>query len=397
PSCTRSSSLARSSSAASMSLPGSRTKPRRTRQPSTRPSEYPSAARGCALYENVTTGNAAPRPRSASLPPVVSTSTFAPRRCASPNDESVSSVLPEYDEQITSESRPMNEGRPYSRWIAIGTLSSSARSAAAKSPPIADPPMPASVTLRTSPYAGGSGALRAIAHASRTCFPRSLMRSSMFAGSAARIRSTDSMTLVSTRCIVLAIVDHPFAGIEHRLDLGHRSRLRIHAYERLGAGKPPEAPRPGVDEDLDAVLRVERHDAFHGVAGELARPRLVEPLHDLDLLLLVTRGIAVQITAVVEGRAREGHELGDELAGLLLRLQHEIEEEEIRDDAVALGQVHREPEATGLLTAHHRAGLLHLRADVLEAHRDLIHGDTVLLAEAVDHRRHVHRLHDGLA
>src|SRR5919201_1634269 len=100
---------------------------------------------------------------------------------------------------------------------------------------------------------------------------------------------------------------------------------------------------------------------------DLARPRVVEARHDARLLLAVRRGVAMEIAAQIEGGTREIHELGDELARLLLRPQHEIEEEEVGDDAVPLGKMHREAESARLLAAHHRAGLLHLRADVLEA------------------------------
>ena len=105
----------------------------------------------------------------------------------------------------------------------------------------------------------------------------------------------------------------------------------------------------------------------------------------------------MQVAAEIEGRADHVHELGDQLRGLFLRLQHEIEEEQVGDDAVALRKVHREAEAPRFLATHHRARLQHLRRDVLEADGHLVHRHAVLLAEAVDHRAHVHRLHDGLA
>src|ERR1700741_4546560 len=111
----------------------------------------------------------------------------------------------------------------------IGIFRSSARSAAAKSPPIADPPIPASTMLRTSAYAGGIVALRPIFHASRTCVPRSLMRSSMFPGSAARIFSTVSMTDVSA----LGTVHHPLPRVEQGLQLVLRARLGVDAHEGL--------------------------------------------------------------------------------------------------------------------------------------------------------------------
>src|SRR3954464_15110683 len=120
----------------------------------------------------------------------------------------------------------------------IGIFRSPARSAAAKSPPMADPPMPARTMLRTSAYAGGMFAVFPICHASRTCFARSLIRSSMLSLSAARIDSTVSMTDVST----LPTVHHPHPDIEHRTQLVLRACLRVHADERLGAGQTHEEP-----------------------------------------------------------------------------------------------------------------------------------------------------------
>src|SRR6185503_5604120 len=214
----------------------------------------------------------------------------------------------------------------------IGTFSSSARIAAAKSPPIAEPPIPASTIWRTSENAGGIVARLPMSHASRTCFPRSLMRSSMLSLSAARIRSTVSMTDVSG----LPTIHHPLPGVEHGLELVLRTRLGVHADEWLRPREAHEEPRSVLDEELHAVLRIEEHRVLHGMARDLARPLGVEPLHDVHLLLLVGRALLVQVAPQIEGGARHVHELGDELARLLLRLQHEIEEEEIGDDAIAL-------------------------------------------------------------
>ena len=49
--------------------------------------------------------------------------------------------------------------------------------------------------------------------------------------------------------------------------------------------------------------------------------------------------------------------------------QEQVEQQQVGVDAVALGQVHPEPEPAGLLGAHHRAGLDHLRPDELEPDR----------------------------
>src|SRR4051794_19223342 len=96
-------------------------------------------------------------------------------------------------------------------------------------------------------------ALLPICQASRTCFGRSLMRSSMLSLSPARMRSTVSMTDVST----LGTDHHPLPGIERGLELVLRSRLRVHADERLGPRETHEEPRAVVEEELHAVLRVE--------------------------------------------------------------------------------------------------------------------------------------------
>src|SRR5262245_24036116 len=126
-------------------------------------------------------------------------------------------------------------------------------SAAARSPPIADPPMPATTMLRTSPYAGGIVALVAIAHASRICLGSSLMRPSMSSGSAARIRSTDSITDVSTVIVAMSgSLHHALARVEQRRELALCSRLRVDAHERLGPREADEHPRAVVEEELRA-------------------------------------------------------------------------------------------------------------------------------------------------
>src|SRR4051812_11257681 len=172
----------------------------------------------------------------------------------------------------------------------IGILSSPARSAAAKSPPIAEPPIPQRTIERTSEYAGGIVAFRPISYASRTCFARSLIRSSMLSRSAARIDSTVSITAPSTwvsREGTLATIHHPLPGVEHGLDLVLRACLGVYADERLGTRETHEQPRPVVDEELHAVFGVEEDRVLHGVAGQLARALGIKALHDLDLLLCV--------------------------------------------------------------------------------------------------------------
>src|SRR5437764_7466091 len=118
----------------------------------------------------------------------------------------------------------------------IGIRSSSASSAAARSPPMAEPPIPVTVMLRTSAYAGGRVALVAIFQPSRTCPARPLMRSSMLSGSAARMRSTVSITPLSAVIVLVplaAIFHHPCALVEHRSHLVLRARLGVHPDERL--------------------------------------------------------------------------------------------------------------------------------------------------------------------
>src|SRR5689334_10628320 len=209
--------------------------------------------------------------------------------------------------------------------MTIGIFRSPARSAAAKSPPMADPPMPQSTMLRTSAYAGGMFAALPIFQASRTCVPRSLMRSSMLSLSAARMRSTVSITDVSTS----ATHHHPLSRVERGLELVLRARLRVDAYERLGPREADQEPRPVVQEVLHAVFRVEENGLAHRVARDLPRTLGVEPLHDLDLLLRVRRCLEMEVAPQVEGWAGHVHQLRDELARLLLRLQHEVQEEEV--------------------------------------------------------------------
>src|SRR5438552_18751943 len=102
--------------------------------------------------------------------------------------------------------------------------------------------MPATMMLRTSPYAGGMLAFVAIAHASRICFGSSLIRPSMFSGSAARIRSTDSITDVS-RFSVFGItfpLNQALILIQEPCVLALSFRFVVHPVERLAARLPDQ-------------------------------------------------------------------------------------------------------------------------------------------------------------
>src|SRR2546427_2245881 len=224
------------------------------------------------------------------------------------------------------------------------------------------------------------------------------MRPSMSSGSAARIRSTDSITEVSAVIVAMSrLLHHALARVEKWAELVLFLRLRVHAYERLGPRQSHQEPRAIVEEELRPVVGVEVDDPRHRVAAELLGRGLAEPRHDPLLRRGVGRRVHAEITPQIMRGSHQAHELGDQLGWLLARLEHEVEEEETGDDPVTLRKMHREAKPPRLLAAHHRAGLLHLRTDVLEAHRHLVDLDAVLLAEAVDHRAHVHRLHDRLA
>ena len=64
----------------------------------------------------------------------------------------------------------------------------------------------------------------------------------------------------------------------------------------------------------------------------------------------------------------------------------QVQEQQVGVDAVALGQVHLEAVPTGLLAAHHGAGLDHLRTDVLEANGRLVDVHAIALAQREGHR-----------
>ena len=72
----------------------------------------------------------------------------------------------------------------------------------------------------------------------------------------------------------------------------------------------------------------------------------------------------------------------------------QVEQEQVGENAVALGEVHLEAVAARLFTAHRGARLDHLRANVLEADGRLVHGDVVALAKPLPHGALVDRLHD---
>ncbi len=68
-------------------------------------------------------------------------------------------------------------------------------------------------------------------------------------------------------------------------------------------------------------------------------------------------------------------------AGLALA-HEEVQQQQVGVDAVALGEVHAEAVAARLLAAHHGPGLDHPGPHELEAHRGLVDGHAVTLAEA---------------
>ena len=72
----------------------------------------------------------------------------------------------------------------------------------------------------------------------------------------------------------------------------------------------------------------------------------------------------------------------------------QVEQEQVGEDAVALGEVHLEAVAARLFTTHRGASLDHLRTNVLKADRRLVHGDVVSLAEPFAHGALVDRLND---
>ena len=90
-------------------------------------------------------------------------------------------------------------------------------------------------------------------------------------------------------------------------------------------------------------------------------------------------------------------EVGEDPGDRLARLDHHVGEEQADQDAVALGDVPADGKAAGLLPAEQRVGLHHLRGDVLEPDRHLIHALAVLGPELVHHRRHVYGLDHGSA
>ena len=137
------------------------------------------------------------------------------------------------------------------------------------------------------------------------------------------------------------------------------------------------------------------------LAGEVGRRRRREVDQQAALGLRVGGPLDVDVDAQVERRP------GD-LVEVLDRARHrpapgrplaheQVEQQQVGVDAVALGEVHPEPEAARLLGAHHRPGLDHLGTDELEADRRLVGRDAVVLAEPRGHRGVVDADHDRVA
>ena len=138
-----------------------------------------------------------------------------------------------------------------------------------------------------------------------------------------------------------------------------------------------------------------------GLAREVGRRLAAQVDQQAPLRLGVGRPLDVDVDPQVERRPGELVEVLDRARhrpapGRPLA-QEQVEQQQVRVDAVALGQVHPEPEAARLLGAHHRPGLDHLRADELEPDRRLVGRDPVVLAEPRRHRRVVDADHDRLA
>ncbi len=112
---------------------------------------------------------------------------------------------------------------------------------------------------------------------------------------------------------------------------------------------------------------------------------------------LVDMNVGAQVERLAGDLVQMLNGLRDGPVAALALANEEVEQQQVGVDAVALGQVHAEAVAARLLAAHHRAGLDHLRSDVLEADRRLVHLDAVALAEAADHRGLVDRRYDRLA
>src|SRR5262245_2271056 len=111
--------------------------------------------RGMSPAGSATPGHRAVAARSARAPPAVMTATGRRRATAASNADTASTVSPEYDETRTRASDPATPGNPYPRCTTTG-MSRSAAQAARRSPPDAEPPIPATTTIRgRRPVNGG--------------------------------------------------------------------------------------------------------------------------------------------------------------------------------------------------------------------------------------------------
>ena len=116
----------------------------------------------------------------------------------------------------------------------------------------------------------------------------------------------------------------------------------------------------------------------------------LDPPPDLVALL----GSQVDVQAIVVVRAYLGVELLKQGRGALPALNHEVQEEQAGDDAVALRQVAAHGVAAALLAGYQGVHLHHLRAEELEAHRRLVDRHAVQLAQALHHVCRGDRLDD---
>ena len=104
--------------------------------------------------------------------------------------------------------------------------------------------------------------------------------------------------------------------------------------------------------------------------------------------------VNAEVVRLAANRLHVREHLAHALAAEGTLADEKVEEEEIGEDAVALGEVHREAVAPRLLAAHRGARLNHLRPHVLEADRRLKDLHAVVRAESLPHGALVHRLHD---
>jgi hypothetical protein len=103
----------------------------------------------------------------------------------------------------------------------------------------------------------------------------------------------------------------------------------------------------------------------------------------LDRLVPLAR--EADVDAVVIRRPGQRLQLGQQLGRLPALGQPQVEQEEAGRQAVALGDVHAEPEPARLLSADDGVGLRHLGSDVLEADPGLVCPGAVDLRQARGH------------